>query len=377
MKEENSMRIGIIVTFVSNFGEKGFYNSQEIGLAKALSNDCDEVVIYKATTLNDEKEDKQIEGYNNVRYIKLPSRHLGNNGFIDLEQLDKKLDSVVYFSDTQLFFPRLYRWSVKNSVKMIPYIGVTESHSSNIIIQNIINLLCKRNIKIYKCLTCLVKTPEVKKVLVDLGVQNIVVTPVGLDLELMNQDYSSVDRDYLKAKYGYKLTDKIILFIGRLTPEKQPLEMIEIFKNIYKIDKSYKLLVVGKGELKDALDNSIMESKLKDYIRVIERIPNSDIWELYRVAECFVNLNKQEIFGMSILEAMYYECKVVALKAPGPDFIIKDDELGCVVDSVENIEQIITGNKIDKLEAHNRVSKEFIWAAMVKIILDLNKITKR
>ena len=31
------MKIGILITSISNFGQSGFYNSQEIGLAKALS----------------------------------------------------------------------------------------------------------------------------------------------------------------------------------------------------------------------------------------------------------------------------------------------------------------------------------------------------
>ena len=42
------MRVGILITSVGDFGKRGFYNSQEIGLAKALDRLCEEVLIYKA-----------------------------------------------------------------------------------------------------------------------------------------------------------------------------------------------------------------------------------------------------------------------------------------------------------------------------------------
>lgn len=40
------MKIGILASMINNFGEKGFYNSQEIGLAKMLSSKGNEVMLY-------------------------------------------------------------------------------------------------------------------------------------------------------------------------------------------------------------------------------------------------------------------------------------------------------------------------------------------
>ncbi len=114
--------------------------------------------------------------------------------------------------------------------------------------------------------------------------------------------------------------------IGRMIDEKQPVRMIDILAKIREKDTSYKLLMVGTGELKTAVEDRIEKFNLQDIVQVVERIPNSDIWELYRLAGAFVNLNQQEIFGMAILEAMYYGCKVVAWKAPGPNLIIKKTE---------------------------------------------------
>ena len=46
------MRIGLLITSIGNFGQKGFYNAQEIGLAKELDKLFDEVIVYKAVPLS-------------------------------------------------------------------------------------------------------------------------------------------------------------------------------------------------------------------------------------------------------------------------------------------------------------------------------------
>ena len=56
------MRIGLLITSIGNFGQKGFYNAQEIGLAKELDKLFDEVIVYKAVS------DSQTQGrYDNQR----------------------------------------------------------------------------------------------------------------------------------------------------------------------------------------------------------------------------------------------------------------------------------------------------------------------
>ncbi|MFQ9521534.1 MAG: glycosyltransferase, partial [Turicibacter sp.] len=341
------MRIGLLVTSVGKFGQKSFYNMQEVGLAKALSVLVDEVKVYKLVSLQQEKSQERISGCTNASILFLPSKSFGSNGIIDLSVLDKTLDALVYFSDTQFAVPKVYKWAEKNNVKFFPYIGVIESHSTNKVKQLFVNWMFNRNLKVYRNSHCLVKTPTVEKQLHSLGVKQITVTPVGLDLSLLNQGGENIDCNILKKKYGYQASDKVILFIGRLVEEKQPLRMVDIFKKLKEKDDRYKLLMVGIGPLKEEVDKKIDENNLAVDILQIDKIMNSEIWELYRLAECFVNLNQQEIFGMAILEAMYYGCKVVAWHAPGPNLIIENGISGYLVSSEEEMIQMISKKDID------------------------------
>lgn len=363
------MRIGLLITSIGNFGQKGFYNAQEIGLAKELDKLFNEVIVYKAVPLSAEKSKSLIDCCEHATLYQVPVRSHGINGDWDCSIMDTTLDALLYFSDTQLAVPKVFKWCCKNNILMYPYIGVIESHSTNQWKKKIIDAMFRRNVAVYKKCTCFVKTPIVAEQLGVLGITKTVVTPVGLDISLLHVDYEKLSAGGLKEKYGYSSTDKVLLFIGRFTEEKQPIRMIEILSEIRKKDQTYKLLMVGNGELKTAVENRIKELKLADSVQMIDRIPNSDIWELYHMAEVFVNLNQQEIFGMAILEAMYYGCKVVAWNAPGPNLIIENGKSGWLTESNDEvIERILDAADVGE-EAHRRILREFTWESSAKKII--------
>ena len=363
------MRIGLLITSIGNFGQKGFYNAQEIGLAKELDKLFDEVIIYKAVPMSEQKSKNEVDGCSHSFLYQIPVKSKGINGIWDCSVMDNTLDALIYFSDTQLAVPTVYKWCRRNNIRMCSYIGVIESHSTNAVKKLVINAMFKRNIAVYKKCTCFVKTPTVADKLRELGVKNTVLTPVGLDVSLLHTDYENTTVPELKRKYGYQLNDKVLLFIGRLIDEKQPVRMIDILEEIRNKDKSYKLFMVGTGELKNAVKDRIKELALSEYVQTIERIPNNEIWELYRMADAFVNLNQQEIFGMAILEAMYYGCKVIAWKAPGPNLIIENGVSGWLAESKEGIIKAVENTSDISEAAHKRIVENFTWESSAKRIL--------
>lgn len=368
------MRVGILVSSIGNFGQAGFYNAQEIGLAKALDALCDEVKVYKLVTGDRPRRKERIRGCSHAVVTFLPAKHFGINGMVDTSALDGTLDAMIYFSDTQFSVPRVSRWARKNRVALFPYIGVVESHSTSRLKKSLIDRLFVRNLKVYKQCQCFAKTNEVKEKLKALGVDKVTVTTVGLDEDLLQQNCRMTSVETLKKKYGFAPEDKVLLFIGRLTEEKRPVEMIELFADLVKKDDSFRLLMVGSGELSTAVTATVARQGLKGMVFRIERIPNSEIWELYRMAAAFVNLNRQEIFGMAILEAMYYGCKVVAWNAPGPDCIIENGVSGWLVSSGEQaVQKILDPADVSKA-AHNRVVSSFLWKTTAdKMMLYMRK----
>ena len=117
--------------------------------------------------------------------------------------------------------------------------------------------------------------------------------------------------------------DTVICTVGRMGPEKNPLDLVDIYREVRR-QKPCKLLLVGEGIQSDELKVRIAACEWAADIILIDRIPNDQIWKIYAAADYFVNLCRTEIFGMAILEAMYYEVSVAALVAPGPSVTLQD-----------------------------------------------------
>ncbi|MEC0304355.1 glycosyltransferase, partial [Terribacillus saccharophilus] len=136
-------------------------------------------------------------------------------------------------------------------------------------------------------------------------------------------------------------------------------------------NENYKLLIVGKGRLREKLDSITLDRNLENRVKIINSISNKDIWQVYRISSFFVNLSRNEIFGMAIMEAMYYECCVVAIKAPGPQYIIEHKKSGYLCENYnEVVDCMLKANTLLGKEAHNRIEKDFNWAKTSEIILN-------
>lgn len=370
------MNIGIFVPNVGNFGAKGFYNSQEIGLAKVLSDQCDNVIIFKLVKNNDSINEECIKS--NCKIIYIPSINIGVNGILkDVNFIEKYgINKLVCFSDTQIIVKKLYKYCKDKNIEFIPYIGVIESNSPNKLVRKLMTIFAKRNVKIYKkCNFIMVKTPYVYKKLQNMGLTNLKLSPVALDFQLLNTNYSDLDISKIKSDIGFKSSDKIMLFIGRLENQKNPILAVDIFREVLEQDKSYKMVIIGKGVLKEEVINKINNECLKDSIKYIEEISNRDIWRYYVISDCFINLNKEEIFGMAILEAMFYGCPVIAVNAPGPNYIIKNMETGILINELDINKFVfyVTNSKdiLDKIKMNSRlfIEENFSWKKCANNIL--------
>lgn len=99
------------------------------------------------------------------------------------------------------------------------------------------------------------------------------------------------------------------------------------------------------------------------------------MWKYYMASDYFVNLNSGEIFGMSILEAMFYRLTVIALSAPGPSYIINNGINGYLVDSDAEIVDMLSGDNVKRTgnEAHDRIMKSFTWDSTARLMVDKMK----
>ena len=322
------MNVLIIRPNTSDFGKVGSYNVQEVGLAISLQKKG-----YNATVLFAHKAVKKVEvdkTYGFVYY--LPHISFGLHGIFRTKILGSfNPDIVIMFSDNQLWAKNIIKWCKKHHVRCVNYFGAVLSDNPRFINQFYTKLILIRNRKSYRYTTNYAKTKKVEKELNKHNIRCDGVIPVGLDTSILS-DKKAIDYNVRKS-LGFDNKKKIVLFVGRLVDYKRPLLVIDIAKKIIEDDPDYMFLVIGEGPLKEKIIKSIVDYKLSDKIILLGRVPYNNMYKYFISSDCLINLSKKEIFGMTILEAMYYGVPVVAQYAPGPADIIENEKNGFLIDS--------------------------------------------
>lgn len=358
------MNLAMVRLYCGNSGKKGFYNMQELGLAKALARKGINVYIILLSTLDKVlKEDKEFPG---VTLLTIPARKIANHGFFDCSIITKlKIDVVHLQSDNQIYAPYVMNFCKKNEIKCYNYVGTLKSDSNNLLKRKLMDILAKRNIRYYKKNFVFAKTPTVRKQLIERGIKDVEIAPVALDIEIIPiiKEVRSVLRERLKIPQD----KKVIIFVGRLEEYKKPLNAIEL---ISQLGNEFYLIIIGKGLLKSKIFSKIKQYRLQNKVKYIESVPNEEIHAYYKASDFFVNFNDKEIFGMSILEAMNQGCTVVAVNAPGPEYIIEDGVSGYIVENYNEMKNILENSQLCSEESKQRILTNFQWENTCDIIFD-------
>lgn len=317
------MKLGIICTMINGFGRRGFYNTQEIGLGRELVRQGHAVTIYKCVKKEGAGEAERVELGDRLSILYIPVSSFGAHGCLDTAVLDPDMDAALCFADNQIFLPHIHRFCVRHGIKLVQYIGRTHSSSGGVhgFVMNA--LFHMGTLRWFRRGPVISKIEEVRQELLQLGVKDVTVAPVGLDFSVMKSNFREYDRAQLRRELGLMPEDTVICTVGRMGPEKNPLDLVDIYREVRR-QKPCKLLLVGEGIQSDELKARIAACEWAADIILIDRIPNDQIWKIYAAADYFVNLCQTEIFGMAILEAMYYEVSVAALVAPGPSVTLQD-----------------------------------------------------
>lgn len=105
----------------------------------------------------------------------------------------------------------------------------------------------------------------------------------GIDLD----KYAFDEELRLATRKQLGLTDEFVIgHIGRFNYQKNHNFLIDVFDEVHKVEPNSKLLLVGYGELKDAIDEKIDQLGLRD--AVIDCGATEDIAKLYNAMDCFV-----------------------------------------------------------------------------------------
>lgn len=117
--------------------------------------------------------------------------------------------------------------------------------------------------------------------------------------------------------------EKVILSVGRLEKQKNFGQLVEA---VSKLGKGIRLVIVGRGELKEDLMS--LAKKTVVNLEIIDVVPNDKLPEVYNRADVYVQPSLMEAPVKTLLEAMSCGLPCVATNVPGIREVINDGESG-------------------------------------------------
>jgi glycosyltransferase involved in cell wall biosynthesis len=107
----------------------------------------------------------------------------------------------------------------------------------------------------------------------------------------------------LRKKYNLKEFQKYFVFIGRLTKQKAPIDLLKLIKLIRdKYKDEYKFIVAGSGEMSEQVDQYIVKNNLAASIIRHDYIENT--FELSKISEGIIFTSLYEGLSIALLEAL-------------------------------------------------------------------------
>ena len=146
----------------------------------------------------------------------------------------------------------------------------------------------------------------------------------------------------LRQSYGLDLEAPVILYTGRLAPEKELPSLIEAFALVVQKRPDARLVLLGGGPLQGALEKLIAELKLQNAIRLTGPMPPEAVGSWMQLSDIFTLVSSLEGLPCALLEAMSSALPAVVSDIPANRQLIEDEVHGVIV-PCRNVTEIAAG----------------------------------
>ncbi|MCD8369057.1 MAG: glycosyltransferase family 4 protein [Clostridiales bacterium] len=374
----------LIIRVAANKLNLRTYNVQEVGLAKALvrkGHQCD--VMYYTDQKQESMEEVIFDNDKRVRIIWSPGIRIfqesyypslkshindydvvqigGYNGVTSCWLNRKHQNKTVNFQG-----PYYYKKNRKDRLKTFvwDHTLLPLSHKRNMIVATKSKLA----------------TDHVKSK----GIKNVTTIGIGLDLGNLVSSDDAYSHEFVRQLSTQKGNNKYLLYIGAIEDRRNILFMLELFHSVHKKLQNTRLILIGKGK-DDYVQNCKERIKLlglDEFIIWQESLEQKYLKPVYEISDAFLLPTKYEIFGMVLLEAMYFGLPVFTTYNGGSSTLM-DEGNGIVIEKFdvdvwsEKICEVLADVKKRKnigLNAHRTIEDYYTWDKLADKFLEVYRM---
>lgn len=133
-------------------------------------------------------------------------------------------------------------------------------------------------------------------------------------------------REQWRSGHGFKNSDLLVVSVGRLDPQKNPLGMIDAFAMAFGSEERGQLLLVGDGSLREACQQRAKELGVAGRVHLLG--VQTETADILAAADLFALASDWEGAPLAVMEAMAAGLPVAATAVGGVPELVADGETG-------------------------------------------------
>lgn len=156
----------------------------------------------------------------------------------------------------------------------------------------------------------------------------------GVDTDVFDPGlYPAEKRDEIRRKLGLPEAGALLTFIGRLHPQKRPMDFVELAKR-FEGDHAVTCVMIGDGPMRDAIEAEARRTRIANLVRHSFYTPSS---EIFAVADVVVAPSEYEGMPLVVLEAQAMGKAVVATDVGANREVLEYTRGGWIVPRVGDV----------------------------------------
>lgn len=170
-----------------------------------------------------------------------------------------------------------------------------------------------------------------KQFFLDLGLppDQVAITPFVVDNDWWTHQAKQVDRAAVRAKWQVPESAPVVLFCAKLQSWKRPLDVLQAFAKAA-VPDAY-LVYAGAGPLQAELEDTAQTLGVRDRVRFLGFVNQSQLPATYRSADVFVLPSEYDPCPVVVCEAMLCGCPaVISDQIRGRFDIVHPDQTGFI-----------------------------------------------
>ena len=155
--------------------------------------------------------------------------------------------------------------------------------------------------------------------------KNKIIDHYGIPAEKIRVVHNAVDfsQHYYDESFEINNTDRIVLFLGRITLQKGPDYFLEAAKKVLEKEKNVKFIIAGSGDMESDIIEKSAEMGLAGKVLFAGFLNPDEVEKAFKMADIYVMPSVSEPFGITPLEAMKNKTPVIVSRQSGVSEVIR------------------------------------------------------